>query len=231
MTTHKLYEDLEISKDASAEDIKKAYRNLARKYHPDKGGDSEKFKAISNAYHVLGNEEARQRYDSMGDEMFFANGNAGADGPGGGAGGFPMNGFDAFSMFEELFGGRGGGGSGFNPFGGGGGHQQTSNRKCKDHRHIWQLTLDEAYKGMKKTLKVVITKNCMGCMVSCYACQGRGQVTDLIRNGFITQMMTRKCGTCNGSGMECKPRPNAANVVAKACPKKSTSWKSTRPQV
>ena len=97
--TYKLYDELGISKNASVEDIKKAYRRSAMQHHPDKGGDEKKFKAISNAYEILSDEGKRNQYDQLGDENFQ---NAMNGGGGGGGGGF-QGGMNAHDIFAQMF--------------------------------------------------------------------------------------------------------------------------------
>lgn len=192
--THKLYEALGVTKDASADDIRKAYRKAAITHHPDKGGDPEKFKEISNAYQVLSDEEKRRRYDDLGDEGYSASGGSGMSD-------FGMNPHD---LFEQLFRG-GGGGFPFHfdfGFGDGGHHRGPSKRK--DHNHTINISLADAYHGTQKVLRVGLKKPCTKCRNQCYTCQGRGTITDMRRMGFMTQMMTRACDACNGSGAVAK---------------------------
>lgn len=183
----KHYDVLEVPKNASAEDIRKAYRKAAIKYHPDKGGDPEKFKDVSNAYQVLSDEEKRRRYDQVGDEGFNENG--------GDTGFHSMNPHD---LFEQLFRGAGGGGFPFHvDFGFGDGGQPS---KRKDHLHTISISMADAYQGVQKVLRVGLKKTCHGCRTQCYGCQGRGQITDMRRMGFMTQMLTRQCDACAGAG-------------------------------
>jgi DnaJ homolog subfamily A member 2 len=185
--THKLYDLLELPMGASLDDIKKSYRKLAIKYHPDKGGDPEKFKEISNAYQILSDEEKRRRYDQMGDDGF-------QDMEMGGGG------MDPSSLFEHLFGG-GRGGFGFDPFGGmfgGGGPPRP--RKCRSLQHAIQISNKDAYFGCEKHIKITLHKKCMSCLDTCHACQGRGQITEMQRMGPFTNMSTRPCNTCKGTG-------------------------------
>ena len=144
------YEVLEVSKTATAEEIKKAYRKKAIQYHPDKNpGDKEaeeKFKEAAEAYDVLSNEDKRARYDQFGHA-----GRGGAAGNGGPFGGFGggMSMDDIFSMFGDIFGGRGGGGfGGFSGFGGGGGQQQRRYRGS-DLRVKVKLTLKVISTGVE----------------------------------------------------------------------------------
>ena len=150
MTKRDYYEILEVSKGASAEEIKRAYRKKALKYHPDKNPDDkeaeEKFKEAAEAYEVLSNPEKRQRYDQFG--------HAGVGGAaGGGFGGHDMSMDDIFSMFGDIFGG--GFGSGFGGFGGsrsrGGGRRV---HRGSDLRVKVTLTLKEIAEGVEKKIKL-----------------------------------------------------------------------------
>lgn len=198
--THKLYDTLGVAQDATADDIRKAYRKSAIAHHPDKGGDPEKFKEISNAYQVLSDEEKRRRYDDLGDDGFAASGGNGMP-----------EGFNPHEIFEQLF--RGGGGFPFHFDFGFGGHGEGNGRiKRKDHNHTIQISMADAYHGTQKMLRVGLKRPCLSCKTQCYTCQGRGTVTDMRRMGFMTQMMTRACDGCNGSGtvskgcIECKEK-------------------------
>lgn len=194
--THKLYETLGISRSASLDEIKKAYRRSARDHHPDKGGDESKFKEISNAYEILSDEEKRNQYDQLGDENFQNMGN-------GGGNGFP-GGMNPHDLFAQMFGGMGGmggfpGGMHFDMnFGNGGGHQR--NRNCQDHTHGMNINLQEAYNGTRKNIQLNLQKICLSCKQTCNTCQGRGQITNMVRNGIFTQVITQPCNTCQGSG-------------------------------
>jgi len=145
MSKRDYYEVLEISKSASADEIKKAYRKMAIKYHPDKNpGDKDaedKFKEAAEAYEVLSDEQKRARYDQFGHAGMGGNG-----GFGGGFGGGGMNMEDIFSQFGDIFGG------GFGGFGGnGGGRQQV---KGSNLRIRIKLNLEEMVNGSQKTIKV-----------------------------------------------------------------------------
>ena len=175
------YEVLGVEKNANADDIKKAYRKAAIKYHPDKNpGDKEaeeKFKEAAEAYDVLSNPDKRARYDRFGHAGM--GGAAGGGFGGGGFGGFSME--DIFSQFGDIFGGHFGGG--FSGFGGGGRRGQRVNRGT-DIRVKVKLTLAEIAEGTTKKLK--INKN-----IACEACNGSGAEGS---DGYTT------CSTCNGSG-------------------------------
>ena len=191
MPSYKLYDTLGVDKQANGKDIKRAFHKMSLEHHPDKGGDPEKFKEIANAYQVLSDDEKRAQYDQLGDERY----NEQAAGGGGGMDG--MGGIDPRDLFAQFF-----GGAGF-PFGGGGGgfhphhHRPT---KCPNHRHVWQITLSDAYFGVEKILKVTTNRPCRQCLDTCYACQGRGSITHLTRMGMFTQMSTQPCNECQGRG-------------------------------
>jgi DnaJ family protein A protein 2 len=200
--TYKLYDELGISKNASVEDIKKAYRRSAMQHHPDKGGDEKKFKAISNAYEILSDEGKRNQYDQLGDENFQ---NAMNGGGGGGGGGF-QGGMNAHDIFAQMFGGMGGGmhfdmgGGGFPGFPGFGGGPPPRQKKRQDHSHGIRISLQDAYNGIHKTIQINLQKMCMSCKETCPACQGRGQITNMVRAGPFTQVIQQPCGACQSTG-------------------------------
>ena len=208
------YEVLGVSKTATADEIKKAYRKVAIKYHPDRQtGKSEaeqkaaeeKFKEAAEAYGVLSDEQKRQQYDQFG---FNGPGGFGDGGFGGfGGGSFSMD--DIFSMFGDIFGGRGGGGfSGFGGFGGGGSQQRV--HKGSDLRIRVKLTLKEIHDGCTKKFKIRRKVTCPECSGSgaekgsqaetCPTCNGRG-VQYKVVNSFLGQMQTQTtCSQCGGEG-------------------------------
>ena len=214
MSKRDYYEVLEVSKNASAEEIKKAYRKKALKYHPDKNpGDKEaenKFKEAAEAYEVLGNAEKRQRYDQFGHA-----GVGGASGSGFGGGGMTME--DIFSHFGDIFGG------GFGSFGGFGGFGSSSRgsqrvNKGSNLRVKVKLTLKEIANGVEKKIKVkkyVACEYCNGtgaengtAYSTCSTCGGTGRVTR-VANTLLGQMQTRStCPTCGGEG----------KTITKKCP-------------
>lgn len=188
---HKLYDVLGISQNCSSDDIKKAYKKLAVQHHPDKGGDPDKFKEIANAYQILSDDEQRQKYDQLGDDLFNQ-----TNGGGGGV--------DPSVIFEQFF-GRGGGFDPFShlfggghPFMGGGGQQGP--RRCRNIQHAIQITNKDAYFGCEKHIKLTLHKKCLKCLESCNTCQGRGQISEMQRMGPFTSMMTRPCHVCKGTG-------------------------------
>ena len=201
------YEILGVSKSASDEEIKKAYRKKAIQFHPDKNpGDKEaeeKFKEAAEAYEVLSNSEKRQRYDQYGHA-----GVGGAAGGGFGGGGFSMD--DIFSQFGDIFGGHFGGG-GFGGFGGFGGSRggQHVNRGSNLRVRV-KLNLAEIAKGAEKKIQVRKHVSCQHCngtgadggnaFTTCNTCRGTGTVTR-ISNTILGRMQTQSvCPDCQGEG-------------------------------
>lgn len=203
MSKRDYYEILGVSKSASPEEIKKAYRKMAIKYHPDKNpGDKEAeemFKEAAEAYEVLSDPQKKQRYDQFG--------HAGMGGAGGFGGG-GMNMEDIFSHFGDIFGGHFGGG-GFGGFG-----QQRGPRRMKgsDLRIRVKLNLEEMMNGTTKKVKVKRFKQAAGVTFkTCPTCNGSGYQTK-ISNTFLGQMQTTvPCGTCQGIGKVGDHIPSGAN--------------------
>lgn len=204
---------LEVTKEASADEIKKAYRKKAIQYHPDKNPDDkvaeEKFKEAAEAYEVLSNPDKRSRYDQFGHAG--VSGAAGNGGPFGGGFGDNMSMDDIFSMFGDIFGGRSGRGGFSGGFGGyGGGGQQQRRYRGSDLRVKVKLTLKEISTGAEKKFKLkkyVACNHCHGTGAegsggseTCPTCKGSGSV---IRNQqtILGTMQTRAtCPTCSGEG-------------------------------
>ena len=221
-TTRDFYDVLGISREATQEEIKKAYRKLAIKFHPDKNPDDaaaeEKFKELGQAYEVLSDPEKRSAYDRFGHAAFTQGGGGG--GPG--AGGF----HDPFDIFREVFGGGGGGGAGsifedlFSGGGGGGRRRGRSNTRGSDLRYDLQITLEEAASGVEKELELEKFVGCNSCggsgsaeggeTTTCSTCGGGGYIVS--SRGFFQvqqtcpqcsgagQIIANPCGTCRGSG-------------------------------
>ncbi len=202
------YEVLGVQKSANADEIKKAYRKAAIKFHPDKNpGDSaaeDKFKEAAEAYDVLSDQQKRARYDQFGHAGMggAASGGAGGFGGGFGGGGFSMD--DIFSQFGDIFGGHFSGG-GFSSRGGG----QRVNRGS-DIRVRVKLTLEEISEGVTKKLKInkmIACDKCNGtgaknatAYTTCSTCNGSG-VVNRIENSFFGRIQTQGvCPTCNGTG-------------------------------
>lgn len=207
MSKRDYYEVLEVSKNASPEEIKKAYRKKAIQYHPDKNPDDataeEKFKEAAEAYEVLSNDNKKARYDQFGHA-----GLSGAAGGGGYGGGMSMD--DIFSSFGDIFGDAFGGGFG-SFFGGGsrGGGRKRVN-KGTNLRVTVKLTLDEIANGVTKKIKLKKYISCDACKgtgekggnssKTCPTCGGRGVQTKVM-NTMLGQMQTQTtCSTCNGEG-------------------------------
>jgi len=195
------YEVLGVSKSASAEEIKKAYRKLAIQFHPDKNPDDpsaeDKFKEAAEAYEVLSNPEKKQRFDQFGHQGMN----------GGGYGGGGMNMDDIFSQFGDVFGDS-------NPFGsffGGGGRGQGQGVKRGSNLRIkLKLNLEEIANGAEKKIKVKRHVSCKACSgngskngtstKTCGTCNGQGQVRKVMNTMLGQMMSTVTCPTCNGEG-------------------------------
>ena len=207
------YEVLGVPKNANADEIKKAYRKAAIKYHPDKNpGDKEaedKFKEAAEAYDVLSNDEKRARYDQFGHAGMSGAGGAGGYG-GGFGGGFSMD--DIFSQFGDIFGGHFGGG-----FGGSRGGRSVN--RGSDIRVRIKLTLAEIAEGTVKKIKVnkdVVCEQCGGSgakdassHTTCPQCNGSGYVVT-VQNTFFGRMQSQSpCPNCHGEG----------KIITAKCPK------------
>lgn len=176
------YDALGVSQSATDDEIKKAYRKLARQHHPDKRGDPEEFKKVQEAYEILSNSEKRQNFDRWGNP----------DGPlGGGGGGGPGGPFPA-DIFAQMFGGG-----------------QRGPVRRADANHTLNISFEESFRGSTRHIKITLNKPCWSCQAKCQACQGRGQA--FVQMGPMqfaqpcqacqAQGHTSKgCGDCNQKG-------------------------------
>lgn len=183
------YKILELDKNATPDEIKKSYRKLALKFHPDKGGDEDKFKEISEAYSVLSDPDKKSKYDRFG--TIDDNG-----------GGFNMD--DIFSSFGDIF--------GF------GGRNQRSQRKGNDLRVKVSVELEDILNGCKKKIKYSRSNKCNTCsgkggseLVTCLPCNGRGFREVVQNTSFGVIRQTVSCSNCSGSGKSIK---NACNTCS-----------------
>ncbi len=205
MAKRDYYEVLGVAKNADDNAIKKAYRKIAMKYHPDRNPDDkvaeEKFKEAAEAYEVLSNADKKARYDR------FGHAGVGNHAGGGFSGGMTME--DIFAQFGDIF---GDGGSPFESFFGGGGSRgrRSQGQRGSNLRIKVALTLEEIANGVNKKIKVKKSINCTSCngsgaknsgsMATCSTCRGSGYVRQ-VRSTFLGQMQTTTaCPTCSGSG-------------------------------
>lgn len=194
------YEVLGVAKNADDGEIKKAYRKLALKYHPDKNPDDKtaenKFKEAAEAYEVLSNSEKRAKYDRFG--------HAGLGGAGGFGGGMDMN--DIFSNFGDIF------GSGFGGSFGGSRNGGSRVVKGSNLRVKMKLTLEEIAEGVKKKIKVNKLVNADGVTFkNCSTCNGTGRITRVAQT-FLGAMQTQStCPTCSGAGKMIDKKPSDAD--------------------
>ena len=196
-TKRDYYEILGVERTAAGDEIKRSYRKLAVKFHPDKNPDDshaeEKFKELGEAYDVLMDEQKRSAYDRYGHAAFSQ---------GGRAGGF----HDPFDIFREVFSGAGGGGGIFETFFGGGAAQADGSQRGSDLRYDMQITLEEAAFGVEKEIEVRKLDTCDKCSgsgaahgsraITCPVCRGRGQVVS--SRGFF--QVSQTCPKCRGLG-------------------------------
>lgn len=222
------YEVLGVSKGASEDEIKKAYRKTAKKYHPDLHPDDPdaeaKFKECNEAYEVLSDPQKKARYDQFGFAGVDPNYGAGAGGAGGyGGGGFGFDGdIDLGDIFSSFFGGSG--------FGGFGSRNPNAPARGRDVQTALHLTFEEAAKGCKKTVEVHRVEDCSECGGSgaakgtspktCPDCQGRGVVTVQQRTAFGVMSTQRACTRCGGTG----------KIIDHPCQKCGGKGKSATPE-
>lgn len=203
MTKRDYYEVLEVSRGASTEEIKKAYRKKAIQYHPDKNPDNKEsvefFKEATEAYQILSDPENRRRYDQFGHAAFDQRGGGGFEG------------FGDFSGFEDIFGDI------FGTFFGGGTTKRSRGRAGRDLRYDLQIEFEEAIFGAEKQIQISRRTLCEGCggsgadsasgVESCQHCRGSGQIR--MQQGFFT--ISRTCQHCGGAGQVIKVPCAACN--------------------
>ena len=206
------YEVLGLSKGASDEEIKRAFRKLAKQYHPDvnkEPGAEEKFKEIGEAYSVLSDPQKKAQYDQFG-HAAFENGGAGS-----GFGGFSADDIDLSSIFDDLFGSSFGGGFGF-----GGSSRRSSNRPTKGRDTLVKMNLsfDEAVFGCKKEIKVDLNETCDKCHgkggfdeATCKTCGGTGRVVVSQQSLFGMIQTQTTCKDCGGAGKTFKTTCSACS--------------------
>lgn len=176
MSDAKLYDVLGVNRQTPKDEIKRVYKKLAMKHHPDKeGGDADKFKAISEAYAILGDDQERAKYDSVGDSL---QGNA----------------MSHADMMAHVFAGMG---MNMNM------NMNTPRSKRRgDHLHTLNMSLREAFTGVTRTLRIDVKARCPMCVVTCCgACGGSGQRQQTHALGMMRHTITSTCAPCNGGGI------------------------------
>jgi len=210
MAKRDYYEVLGIEKTASEEEIKKAYRKMAMKYHPDTNPDdaeaANKFKEAAEAYDVLSDPNRKAKYDQYGHQAFDQNGGSNMN----------YDDFsDIFSRFSDIFGG------GFDFFGNQGGKKKAKGQRGSDLRIKVKMTLEEVLSGSDKKLKFKRYQVCNSCsgsgakdpssVVNCPTCKGAGEIRQQVGGGFFQQIMVSGCPTCKGTGKMIKEPCKACN--------------------
>lgn len=196
------YNVLGIEKGATEDEIKKAFRRLAHKYHPDKeGGDAEKFKEVNEAYQVLSDSKKREQYDRFGRVFEGGGGGQGFEGFPGGGFGFDFSNLedlsgvgDIFDMFFEGFGGR----------------KRKTYHRGADLETLKEISLEDAYRGAKIAVLIETFESCAGCkglghfpkegFVKCSVCDGRGEIREAHQTFFGQFSRVKACKKCNGQG-------------------------------
>ena len=218
------YEVLGVSKSATKDEIKSAFRKKAKQYHPDLNKDNpdaaEKFKEAQEAYEVLSDEQKRKMYDQYG-HAGVGNGGPGAGGFGGYSN-FDGAGFDFGDIFDSIFGGSAGGFGGFSNFGGGSSRQTSRATRGSDILMRMNLTFDEAIYGCEKKFNLDVVEDCEEChghggfdREECKTCHGQGTITTQ-QNTILGSFMSRTtCPDCNGTGHTYKRKCSECNGKGK----------------
>lgn len=191
--TYKLYDALGVDKNASIDEIKKAYKKLAFQYHPDKNPNNPdadaRFREISNAYSVLSDGEQKDKYDRLGDEIYQQSG-----------GNDDRTNVDIHEIFQSMFGGHHG-----DPFAdhlfGGFRQRHSQNNKCGNVHKVMHVSLEDVYNGINKHLNFNVTYYCRTCYKTCDNCKGNGIIQQMIQMGPFTNVISQPCHQCQGSGV------------------------------
>lgn len=194
----KYYEILGLSQSSSDEDIKKAYKKLALKVHPDKGGCPEKFKELQSAYDTLKDPQMKNRYDQINNhEAYINQGNNNQ-------GNNNNNMHNMHNIFSQMFGG------------GGFANQQHQQTKQPDKSIEIQISLEEVYHGCTKNIDVHVNYNCFYCKVNCTTCNGVGMLNNIIQQGPFTIQQQMPCHICKGVGLIYKNLTNCSKCSGKS---------------
>lgn len=218
------YEILGVSKTATDEEIKRAFRKLAKTYHPDnkQTGDEAKFKEVGEAYAILADPNKRRQYDQFGHQAFTNNGNAQYSG-------FNAEDIDLGDIFSEIFGSGFGGFGGFSSFGGRSNARSNSKRPRKGADSLVQVSLDfeEAINGCKKTITLDLNEKCDNCHgeggfdeKTCSTCGGTGRIISEQRSLFGVFQTQTTCNECGGTGKTFKRICSECNGVGSVKKKK-----------
>jgi len=197
---YKLYNILEVNKNATEDEIKVAYKKKAMQYHPDKNKDPDsatKFKEISNAYSILGDKDKRNKYDHCGDNNYNEGGND------------EMR--SHRDIFEAFFRGHEGGfHDNFFGFGNGGraGRQERRQSKADSIESVFNLKLDDVYEGVKKDLNIKLKKYCTSCNGECPDCDGKGFIHRIQNMGIMQTVFQSQCNKCGGDGIIIRGKPS-----------------------
>ena len=204
--TNDYYKTLGVKKESSDEEIKSAYKSLAKKYHPDLNKEkdaTEKFKEVNEAYSILGDKTKRQNYDRFGSEEGFSQQGFNGGFSGSGFDNFNMD--DAFDMFEGFFGGS--------PFGYS--RSRRRQRKGADLQYVMDISFEEAAFGADKKIEIEKAEKCEACggtgaeggkISVCSGCNGSGMSKRTFRTPFGMMMQSGSCSQCNGTGSTAKER-------------------------